>query len=145
MPATFHSLPPEVILQILGHLPLPSFGLEAPNRSPLIDTALVNRLLRLLSQELLFTSVTLAERKHVERWSRTDARARTAALSIRLSWRAGLSEGGVGAGWLEEALREGLAGEGGGGGAVLKVLEVHCPEKQPFSDQLYQVEGLKGK
>ena len=60
MTAFFSSLPPELVRQILSHLPRPSHGSPLPAPSPLLATALASPTLQVMSPELLFHSMTLA-------------------------------------------------------------------------------------
>ncbi len=74
MVVTFTCFPPEIVLQILGHLPQPA----------LARTALVSRALAELSQVVLFEDVSVKGGAQFETWATTRARKHTTALSIEL-------------------------------------------------------------
>jgi hypothetical protein len=83
MSATIHSLPPEVVLQILYHL-APIEPEKAGGRAALLAASLVDRRLGQLSQQVLFRSVHLERRSYARRWRATAARVYTREMTI--SW-----------------------------------------------------------
>lgn len=141
MGASFKSLPPELVLKILGLLSCPLGRAEAPHRSPLLDTALVSKQLRVLSQDLLYRCVKLTSVRRLKQWAEAAPCRLTAELSIQLSE----NDDGLGAGGVEEVLRAGLAGKGGGGGRQLRVLELHLPYTRTLNLDLKPVVGLQGE
>lgn len=87
------TLPPELLGQILSHLARPSLGPALPAPSPLLATAVVSRTLRVLSQKLLFHSVTAACEEQGMRWRSTAASAFTRELRVMVEWREDRTEG----------------------------------------------------
>ncbi len=87
MPTTIHSLAPELILEILCHLPVTvDFGgprpLPAP--CPLLATSLVSKKFRELSQQVLFQEAYLCGKGEARLWAETGARRWTKVLTISL-------------------------------------------------------------
>lgn len=141
MGATFTSLPPEVLLEILSYLPRPTTEGRLPRQSPLIATAATNKQLRLLSQQLLFESVRLRGKEQVERWMASPARKWTTELSIGVG-PAGPVHVSV---WLNRVFGAGLAGKDGKRGRSLKVLMLNELEQGDLRDGWCRADGLKGR
>lgn len=141
MGATFTSLPPEVLLEILSHLPHPTRDTEPAVSSPLVYTATVNQQLRSLSQQLLFKSVTLSGKEQAERWIATDARKWTTELAVGVVL-TGPTDVSV---WPQRVLEFGLVGKDGEGGRSLKVLALDPWVQEELSEEWYRADGLKGQ
>lgn len=100
MPATFASLPPELLLKILETaqlLSLPDLGPaftspHVPQPDPLCLTALVSRQFGAISQSILFRSVTFRRRREARQWRATGAAVHTRAM--RLAYRYGCQSAG---------------------------------------------------
>lgn len=130
MPATFSSLPPEVVLEILGHLPRPALEAKLPTPSPLVATARVSHQLTAASQKFLFSSVTLEGKEQIDRFASTEARKWTTELWIEVG-NGDLAEGGA---WLEETMREVMSKRGKVVGKRLKVLVLEGVRGQQIDD-----------
>lgn len=141
MPATFSSLPPEVVLRILGHLPRPLLSTESDASSPLIATSVVNKQLGRLSQSLLFERVNLEGHHSVIRWAETEASQFTVKLSVKLS----LADFLNGPNWLFDALKRGTGRNEGGTGKVLRGLEISGLVGGDWVIDWSVMEGLKGE
>lgn len=144
--ATFSSLPPEIVLHILKHLPRPAIRGTGWQRSPLLNTALVDRRLGTMAQRLLFERVRVRDYEQLRTWSITKARSQTVELSISLSWRTAKEAGVLGDHPLERILLAGLRGkEGTSGGRKLRILEIGFLKLQNLGDKLVRNDGLEGE
>ncbi len=113
MVVTFTCFPPEIVLQILGHLPQPA----------LARTALVSRALAKLSQKILFEDVSVKGEAQFESWATTRARKHTTALAIKLS-KDELRVMANSEGWFVEVLRTGAKPKKGARWRVMARLEI---------------------
>ena len=93
MTAFFSSLPPELVRQILSHLPRPSHGSPLPAPSPLLATALASPTLQVMSPELLFHSMTLAGEEYALHWKESAVRGHTRVSKVMAQWREDRDEG----------------------------------------------------
>ncbi len=94
MPTSIHSLPPELLLQILeavARAPVDQEGGLAPTRrspkpepNPLLATSLVSHRFRRLSQQLRFHSVKLSTRAQARLWRETSAGVHTKEMTLSL-------------------------------------------------------------
>ena len=86
MTASFDSLPPEVVPEIVGHLPRPFF--KPLHRAHTLFTRTASSASSssaFLSQHLLFDSVAFKSRRETERWIGADARRWTAELRLEVN------------------------------------------------------------
>lgn len=143
MPATLSSLPPEVVLKILRHLPGPCFGgprpLEAP--SALLATALVSKDFAVLSQEVLFEDVYLCGKQDVLRWAATEARRATRKLRVVL----GRSDFHKKRDWLAELMMDVFGKVKEGEEAGLRTLEMAGVPDSRMGEGRTGLAGLQGE
>lgn len=86
MVATFSSLPPEIVGQILSFLPRPTINHgRVTTTSPLLATSLVSKAWYSLSQHFLFHTVALNGTLALDRWARTEACRSTVQLAVNLA------------------------------------------------------------
>lgn len=141
MAPTFSSLPTEILLEILGHLPRPTLGTRLAAPSALIATALVNKQLRSLSQQLMFDHVRIKGKEQAKSWTRAVARKWTTELWIEV----GREDMAEGTDWLAKVFARGLSGKDGNRGRKLEVLEVEGVEEGELKDGWCRAEGLQGE